>query len=136
MAKGRYLEASIWFKQAADQDDPFAQAMMGSLYESGSGVHADLRAARLLYRKAAAQGNAYAAKRLKALGDTSPIDVIADRAERPAMAASAAATRVAENRGPDFSSRRFRAAAFSLVLLGLALVLWFAIRAMRAAASQ
>ncbi|MFI5351157.1 MAG: tetratricopeptide repeat protein [Elusimicrobiota bacterium] len=129
MARRRYLEASIWFRQAADQGDPFAQAMLGSLYESGSGVSTDLRAAHHWYRLAAAQGNADAATRLKALGDALPVDVIPGRAERPVAAVSGGG-------GLDFGDRRIRAAAFGFVFLGLVLVLGFVIRGARAAAKQ
>ena len=133
MAQKRYVEASIWFKQAAEQDDPFAQAMLGSLYESGSGVSADLRAARHWYRKAAAQGNADAANRLRALGEALPVDAVPDRAERPAATDQA---RAATSGELGFGDRRIRIAAFGFVFLGLVLVLGFVIRGARAAANQ
>jgi len=48
-----------WMKKAADSGFPKAQYWLGRMYEKGDSVQQDLRAARLLYQKAASQGKGY-----------------------------------------------------------------------------
>ena len=55
------------FRAAADAGFADSQYNLARLYEAGSGVPRDLRAAERLYRQAAAQGDAAAAARADAL---------------------------------------------------------------------
>lgn len=51
-------QAAVWYSSAAHQGNPFAQTILGWLYESGRGVTQDFPLAALWFRKAAEQGHA------------------------------------------------------------------------------
>jgi len=53
------VEAAIWFKKAAHQDVPEAQAKMGRCYSSGHGVVRDLIEAYAYYNLAAVRGKVW-----------------------------------------------------------------------------
>ena len=55
--RGSQTEAVTWFRKAADQNHPGAQAMLGSAYERGFGVQQSYSEAAKWYRKAAEQGH-------------------------------------------------------------------------------
>lgn len=57
-------DALRWCLQGANRNDPFAIAMLGSLYEYGKGVDVDLIEARNNYDRAAKLGNPHALFRL------------------------------------------------------------------------
>ena len=57
-------EALRWFRQAANGGDIGAQYIVGSMYEKGDGVAADLRLARYWYAAAARQGDEAAPAKL------------------------------------------------------------------------
>jgi TPR repeat protein len=56
-----------WMKRAADAGFPKAQYWLGRMYETGDSVQQDLKAARLLYEKAASKEDRLAIKALKRL---------------------------------------------------------------------
>lgn len=62
-----YQQAFYWYRKAADQNDPAAEIMLGSLYENGLGVSKDYGQARWWYQKAADQGRPLAQEALKRL---------------------------------------------------------------------
>jgi TPR repeat protein len=55
--RGSQSEAMTWFHKAADQNHPGAQAMLGSAYERGVGIHQSYSEAAKWYRKAAERGH-------------------------------------------------------------------------------
>ncbi len=55
-----WTRAAYWYRQAADQGDPYGQGSVGLMYEFGDGVPQDDAEAITWYRKAAAQGDSYA----------------------------------------------------------------------------
>lgn len=54
------LEATKWYRKAADQGDAYGQNDLGFMYETGKGIKKDDTAAVVLYRKSADQGLAIA----------------------------------------------------------------------------
>ena len=60
-------EAAKWLRQAAEDDHPRAQLMLGVLHENGSGVLQDYEQALAWYRRAAVQGEAMAMYRVGAM---------------------------------------------------------------------
>lgn len=67
-----YTEAARWFGLSAAQGNPYGQANLGIMYESGKGVPHDIAEALKWYQLAAAQGNEYAHKALTRLASTPP----------------------------------------------------------------
>lgn len=61
-------EAARWYRKAAEQGYPYAQAKLGSLYESGDGVPMDRAEAIKWYRLGAKQGSTLAKDALQKLG--------------------------------------------------------------------
>jgi len=61
-------EAFRLFKLSADQGNPIGQANLGWSYQNGRGVPQDRELAIEWYKKAAAQGSAFAVEHLKGLG--------------------------------------------------------------------
>src|SRR5436853_285534 len=57
--------AAHWYREAANHGDVGAQYILGSMYEKGDGVSADLRLARYWYAAAARQGDEAAPAKLK-----------------------------------------------------------------------
>jgi TPR repeat protein len=55
-----YEKALEWYRKAADQNEPLAQANLGVMYARGFGVTKDYEKALEWYRKAAAGGSAMA----------------------------------------------------------------------------
>lgn len=53
--KKDYLEASRWYRLAAEQGDPFAQASLGLLYRFGKGVEQDYVQAYMWFSLSARQ---------------------------------------------------------------------------------
>jgi uncharacterized protein len=62
-----YTEALALCRKAAEADDPHGMALLGAMYESGTGVSKDLAQARTWYEKAADRHNSFAQERLKKL---------------------------------------------------------------------
>jgi len=60
LAQKDYLNAMIWYRQAAEKGNAPAQNDVGWLYQNGWGVKQDYAEAATWYRKAADQGNATA----------------------------------------------------------------------------
>jgi len=52
-----YEDAVLWYRRAAEQNDPLAQLALGRLYARGLGVPRDLAQSATWYRRAAEQGN-------------------------------------------------------------------------------
>lgn len=67
-----YAEAARWFGLSAAQGNPYGQANLGVMYESGKGVPHDMAEALKWYQLAAAQGNEYAHKALVRLASKPP----------------------------------------------------------------
>ena len=65
--KQDYSEALRWYRKAAEQENSYAQFMLGLMYENGLGVTKNLQEARKWYRKAADQGYTDAQEALKRL---------------------------------------------------------------------
>src|SRR5271166_2724224 len=61
---GKYKEGAAEFKVIADKGDPFAQCIMGVMYENGRGVPKDIHQAIDWYTKSAKQGFASAEEHL------------------------------------------------------------------------
>jgi hypothetical protein len=59
------VEATKWYRLAAESDNAEAQNELGRSYQFGWGVDKDLPKALEWYRKAAAQGNETAKENLK-----------------------------------------------------------------------
>ena len=74
-----YAEAAKWYRQAAEQNDSYAQGGLGFLYHYGSGVRKDYGEAFRWDRKAAEQGNPVAQSELGSLYE-SGLGVAADNA--------------------------------------------------------
>ena len=55
-----YDKAAMWFRKAAEQDDPDAQWWLGHLYMRGVGVLQDYAAARNLFEQSAEQDKSFA----------------------------------------------------------------------------
>ena len=60
LESGDYVQASKWYRLAADQGYAYAQSNLGFMYHNGQGVPQDYVQASKWYRLAADQGNAYA----------------------------------------------------------------------------
>jgi TPR repeat protein len=65
--KGQHEEAVKWFKKAANQGDANGEANLGFCYENGLGVEKSILEAMKRYAKAAEQGVAEAAKKVREL---------------------------------------------------------------------
>jgi len=50
-----FTQAERWYRAAANQGDPYAEASLGLLYQFGKGVHADLVQALMWYEVAIAR---------------------------------------------------------------------------------
>jgi hypothetical protein len=55
---GRYAQAALWYRKAAEQGDTDAEYSLGMMYEDGQGVPQDDTQAAAWLRKAAEQGDA------------------------------------------------------------------------------
>jgi TPR repeat protein len=66
-----YTKAIFWFRNAAENNDNYAQYNLGWAYESGTGVPKDTQEAVKWYRKAADGGNPEARVHLDGLTDGS-----------------------------------------------------------------
>ena len=64
------VEATRWFRKAAEQGDSEALFYLGSCYEHGVGVNINMTEAVKWYQKAARGGNESARDYLKRLGKT------------------------------------------------------------------
>jgi uncharacterized protein len=51
-----YAEAMRWFRKAAERDNPYAQYLLGQLYQRGQGTGQDYREAMTWFRNAADRG--------------------------------------------------------------------------------
>lgn len=63
-----WREGMTFIIEAAELGDPMAQVMLAIEYESGANVGRDMAIAESWYRKAAAQGNVFAADHLRVIG--------------------------------------------------------------------
>jgi TPR repeat protein len=53
-----FSQARYWYRQAADQGDPYAEASLGILFNFGKGVQRDYAQAYLWYERAALHADA------------------------------------------------------------------------------
>jgi len=80
VVKRDVAEAVKWIRQAAEANEPRAQFEMGSLYEYGTGVPADLEAAAQWYLKAAERGHVQGQYNIATMLETGE-GIAADRIE-------------------------------------------------------
>jgi len=62
-----FQKAARLAKVAAEQDDEFAQNLLGTFYMAGEGVPQDRNLAKIWFRKSAEQGNEAAQTELEAM---------------------------------------------------------------------